>query len=274
MARDEAARWVRRSRRWPSRSPCWREKSVGGDRRRAPACRSRRQGGPVGPRGPRPGAGLDDSSGLRRVGARRRQVPAGSTAARRAASTTTLRAAPRCTPSPPQSARRSWSCSSAGATLTAATASSPTGGSYENLVWVSPSTLWARSRCASRGGVLPARAQRTLGFRRGPCRTGSTWRRHQIWIYDITHFLAEPAASPTPSWTWRNPRWRRHRSSPSRRPRRCGRQVVFTDAELDAEGLWPAVEARQAQRAAPRRRQRRGADPAGHVRQRPPDASS
>ena len=44
-------------------------------------------------------------------------------------------------------------------------------GSYENLVWVSPSTLYRV--LAAQGLVLPARARSARRHRRGPCRTGS-----------------------------------------------------------------------------------------------------
>ena len=58
-------------------------------------------------------------------------------------------------------------------------------GSYENLVWVSPSTLYRV--LAAQGLVLSARPQRTPAPAR-PLPDWIEWRRHQIWIYDITHF--------------------------------------------------------------------------------------
>ena len=58
-------------------------------------------------------------------------------------------------------------------------------GSYENLVWVSPSTLYRV--LAGEGLVLPARPQRTPAPAR-PLPDWIEWKRHQIWIYDITHF--------------------------------------------------------------------------------------
>ena len=58
-------------------------------------------------------------------------------------------------------------------------------GSYENLVWVSPSTLYRV--LAAQGLVLPARPQRAPAPAR-PLPDWIEWRRHQIWIYDITHF--------------------------------------------------------------------------------------
>ena len=58
-------------------------------------------------------------------------------------------------------------------------------GSYENLVWVSPSTLYRV--LAAQGLVLPARPQRAPAPAR-PLPDWIEWKRHQIWIYDITHF--------------------------------------------------------------------------------------
>ena len=58
-------------------------------------------------------------------------------------------------------------------------------GSYENLVWVSPSTLYRV--LAAQGLVLPARPQRAPVPAR-PLPDWIEWKRHQIWIYDITHF--------------------------------------------------------------------------------------
>ena len=140
-------------------------------------------------------------------------------------------------------------------------------GSYENLVWVSPSTLYRV--LAAQGLVLPARPQRTPAPAR-PLPDWIEWRRHQIWIYDITHFpragrvayaildvvtrkwlatlvTAEETATQVEVVFTRSPRHRRpvaRRRGPPSRPR------------------------------PPRRRQRRRADPAGHVRQRTPDESN
>ncbi len=58
-------------------------------------------------------------------------------------------------------------------------------GSYEGLVWVSPSTLYRV--LADQGLVLPARPQRAPAPAR-PMPDWVRWERHQIWIYDITHF--------------------------------------------------------------------------------------
>ena len=96
-----------------------------------------------------------------------------------------MRAAPRCMPSPQQSAGRSWSCSSAGATSTAATASSHT---------AAHTRTWSgchRRRCIAfsqpRGWFCPpGRSAHSAPAR--PLPDWIEWRRHQIWIYDITHF--------------------------------------------------------------------------------------
>ena len=55
-------------------------------------------------------------------------------------------------------------------------------GSYENLVWVSPSTLYRV--LAAQGLVLPARPQRSPAVAR-PMPDWVSWECHQIWIYDI-----------------------------------------------------------------------------------------
>ena len=72
------------------------------------------------------------------------------------------------------------------------------------------------------------------------------WKRHQIWIGDITHFpragrVAYAILDVATRKSARAP------TSPARRPR-TQVEVVFTQA-LDTEGLWPVVEARQAERA-------------------------
>ena len=138
-------------------------------------------------------------------------------------------------------------------------------GSYENLVWVSPSTLYRV--LAGEGLVLPARPQRAPAPAR-PLPDWIEWRRHQIWIYDITHFpRAGRVAYAILDVVTR--KWLATLVTAEETATQV--EVVFTQA-LDTEGLWPAVEARQADRA------RRGddsdeePDPVGHVRQRTPDA--
>ena len=106
---------------------------------------------------------------------------------------------------------------------------------HENLVWVSPSTLYRV--LAAQGLVLPARPQRTRR-RRGPCRTGSSGGR---WIYDITHCRPRRLRHLVVTRKWLATLVTAEETATQV-------EVVFTDA-LDAEGLWPAVEARQAQRA-------------------------
>ena len=115
-------------------------------------------------------------------------------------------------------------------------------GSYENLVWVSPSTLYRV--LAGEGLVLPARPQRTPAPAR-PLPDWIEWRRHQIWIYDITHFpRAGRVAYAILDVVTR--KWLATLVTVEETATQV--EVVFTDA-LDTEGLWPAVEARQAQRA-------------------------
>ena len=115
-------------------------------------------------------------------------------------------------------------------------------GSYENLVWVSPSTLYRV--LAGEGLVLPARAQRTPAPAR-PLGDWIEWKRHQIWIYDITHFpRAGRVAYAILDVVTR--KWLATHLTAEETATQV--EVVFTEA-LDSEGLWPAVEARQAQRA-------------------------
>ena len=115
-------------------------------------------------------------------------------------------------------------------------------GSYENLVWVSPSTLYRV--LAAQGLVLPARPQRTPAPAR-PLPDWIEWRRHQIWIYDITHFpRAGRVAYAILDVVTR--KWLATLVTAEETATQV--EVVFTDA-LDTEGLWPVVEARQADRA-------------------------
>ena len=115
-------------------------------------------------------------------------------------------------------------------------------GAYENLVWVSPSTLYRV--LAAQGLVLPARPQRTPAPAR-PLPDWIEWKRHQIWIYDITHFpRAGRVAYAILDVVTR--KWLATHLTAEETATQV--EVVFTQA-LDTEGLWPAVEARQAQRA-------------------------
>ena len=115
-------------------------------------------------------------------------------------------------------------------------------GSYENLVWVSPSTLYRV--LAAQGLVLPARAPRAPAPAR-PLPDWIEWRRHQIWIYDITHFpRAGRVAYAILDVVTR--KWLATLVTAEETATQV--EVVFTEA-LDTEGLWPVVEARQAQRA-------------------------
>ena len=122
-------------------------------------------------------------------------------------------------------------------------------GSYEGLVWVSPSTLYRV--LAGEGLVLPARAQRSPVPAR-PLPDWIEWRRHQIWIYDMTHFpragRVAYAILDVVTRKWLATHLTAEETA-------TGVEVVFCEA-LDSEGLWPAIEARQARRA------RHGEDPA------------
>ena len=112
-------------------------------------------------------------------------------------------------------------------------------GSYENLVWVSPSTLYRV--LAGEGLVLPARPQRTP-VPATPMPDWIEWKRHQIWIYDITHFpRAGRVAYAILDVVTR--KWLATHISVEESATQV--EVVFTDA-LDAEGLWERIEARWA----------------------------
>ena len=112
-------------------------------------------------------------------------------------------------------------------------------GSYEGLVWVSPSTLYRV--LAAQGLVLPARPQRSPAVAR-PMPDWVSWERHQIWIYDITHFpRAGRVAYAILDVVTR--KWLATLVTAEETATQV--EAVFCDA-LDAEGLWPAVEARQA----------------------------
>ena len=139
-------------------------------------------------------------------------------------------------------------------------------GSYENLVWVSPSTLYRV--LAGEGLVLPARPQRTPVPAR-PLPDWIEWKRHQIWIYDITHFpRAGRVAYAILDVVTR--KWLATLVTAEETATQV--EVVFTEA-LDSEGPVARRRGPPSRPSPPRRRQRRRADPAGHVRQRPPDAS-
>lgn len=110
-------------------------------------------------------------------------------------------------------------------------------GSYENLVWVSPSTLYRV--LAGEGLVLPARPRPASAPAR-PMPQWVRWQRHQIWIYDITCFAAANRVAyavmdvVTRKWL---------ATVVSAEETATQVEVLFSEA-LDAEGLWPAVEAR------------------------------
>jgi putative transposase len=58
-------------------------------------------------------------------------------------------------------------------------------GSYENLVWVSPSTF--RRVLAARGLTLPERPRPSRAVR-APWPIWLVWEPNRIWIWDVTHF--------------------------------------------------------------------------------------
>ncbi len=112
-------------------------------------------------------------------------------------------------------------------------------GSYEGLVWVSPSTVYRV--LAGEGLVLPVRAPRAPVPAR-PLGDWVRWERHQIWIYDITHFGAAGrvayAIMDVVTRKWLATLVTAEESATQV-------EVIFTDA-LDVEGLWGRIEARWA----------------------------
>ena len=124
-------------------------------------------------------------------------------------------------------------------------------GSYENLVWVSPSTL--HRVLAGEGLVVAARPQRAPVAAR-PMPDWVRWERHQIWIYDITHFpRAGRVAYAILDVVTR--KWLATLVTVEETATQV--EVVFCDA-LDAEGLWERIETRQTNND-----EGAGADPAG-----------
>ena len=114
-------------------------------------------------------------------------------------------------------------------------------GSYEGLVWVAPSTVYRT--LARHDLVLPARPARSPA---PPVEWPHwvTWARHQIWIYDFTHFTAaNRVAYAVLDVVTR--KWLATLVTVEETPTQV--EVVFTDA-LEAEELWPRIEARQAER--------------------------
>ena len=137
-------------------------------------------------------------------------------------------------------------------------------GSYEGLVWVSPSTLYRV--LADQGLVLPARPQRSPAPAR-PMPHWVRWERHQIWIYD-NHALPPREPGRLRHLGRRYPQMARHPRQ-HRRDRHTGRSRLLRRSRhrrtVAAHRSPPSQQRR-------RRQRRRGADPAGHERQRPPDA--
>ena len=138
-------------------------------------------------------------------------------------------------------------------------------GSYENLVWVSPSTLYRV--LAGEGLVLPPRAAHT----RAGAAPGGLDRVEAPPDLDLRHHAFPPSRPRRLRHLGRrHPQMARH--PPHRRgDRHPGRGRLHRRARrrrpVGAHRGPPSPT------GPPRRRQRPRADPAGNVRQRPPDAS-
>lgn len=114
-------------------------------------------------------------------------------------------------------------------------------GSYQGLVWVSPSTVY---RTLARHGLVLAAP---------PSRTPTpppvwpewvAWVKHQIWIYDFTHFTrADRVAYAVLDVVTR--KWLATLVTVEESATQV--EVLFTQA-LEAEGLWPRIEARHTHR--------------------------
>ena len=115
-------------------------------------------------------------------------------------------------------------------------------GSYEGIVWVSPSALYRVLR--GEGLILPARPKSAPAPAR-PMPRWVRWQRHQIWIYDITCFpRANRVAYAVMDVVTR--KWLATVVSAEETASQV--EVLFTEA-LDAEGIWPDIEARSARQA-------------------------
>jgi transposase InsO family protein len=113
-------------------------------------------------------------------------------------------------------------------------------GSYEDLVWVSESSVYRV--LAAQGLVLPAPPPRGPTPAPSPIPEWCQWQPNQIWIYDFTHFtLAGRVAFAVMDVVSR--KWLRTLVTTEESATQV--EVLFTGA-LDDEGLWQRIEARQA----------------------------
>lgn len=112
-------------------------------------------------------------------------------------------------------------------------------GSYTGRVWVSPSTV---KRVLAAHDLRFRRPRRAGTSKRSPFPAWVTYTKHEIWIYDNTHFAGCPKTAVTAVMDLVTRKWITEVVSVEETATQI--QVAFTQA-LDLEGLLPLVEARQ-----------------------------
>jgi len=112
-------------------------------------------------------------------------------------------------------------------------------GSYEQLVWVSPSTVL---RVLTAHGLILRAPRRPGRSERRPFPEWASYAKHSIWIYDTTHFAGCPAIAVTTVMDLVTRKWICEVVSPEETSTQV--QVAFTDA-LELEGLLEQIDARQ-----------------------------
>jgi len=112
-------------------------------------------------------------------------------------------------------------------------------GSYERLVWVSPSTV---KRVLAAHGLHLRGVRRAARGQRTPFPEWATYEKHSIWIYDTTHFAGCPKIAVITIMDLVTRKWICEVVSPEETSTQV--QVAFTRA-LEQEGLLEQVHARQ-----------------------------
>ena len=118
-------------------------------------------------------------------------------------------------------------------------------GSYERLVWVSPSTVM---RVLAAHGLVLRAPRRTGRSERRPFPDWATYEKHSIWIYDTTHFAACPGVAVITVMDLVTRKWICEIASGEETNTQV--QACFTDA-LELEGLLDRALDRRDQLADP-----------------------